>query len=106
MQTLPTPNIRTFQVFPDLPEPLAPLMEMASNLWWVWNPDAVELFRRLDRKLWDAVQHNPVKLLGVIDQAKLQAAAKDDGFIAHMHRVFEQFQAHLTEPGWYQKKHP
>ena len=50
------PTIRTFQVFPDVPVPLRPLMEMAQNLWWVWHPDAAELFRRLDRKLWDEVE--------------------------------------------------
>jgi len=79
MDSMSTPNIRTFQVFPDVPEPLAPLMELAGYLWWIWQPDAVELFRRLDRKLWDAVSHNPVKLLGSIEQAKLMAAAQDDG---------------------------
>src|SRR5687768_13736967 len=102
MQALHTPNIRTFQVFPDLPEPLEPLMELAGNLWWVWHPDGQELFRRLDRKLWDSVQHNPIKLLGAIDQARLQAAARDDGFIAHMKRVHEQFRNHLDQPGWFQ----
>ena len=71
-KTLPT--IRTFQVFPDLPEALQPLLELAKNLWWVWHPDAVELFRRLDRQLWEQVHHNPVKLLGSIEQAKLLRA--------------------------------
>jgi hypothetical protein len=36
------PNVRTFQVFPDVPAPLQPLLELAHNLWWVWQPDAVE----------------------------------------------------------------
>ncbi len=100
-----TPNIRTFQVFPDVPEPLAPLMELAQNLWWIWQPDGVELFRRLDRKLWDAVHHNPVKLLGTIEQSKLMAAAQDDGYLAHMKRVHDSFKQHLSEPGWFQKTH-
>src|SRR4051812_4328516 len=99
------PTIRTFQVFPDLPEPLEPLLKMAHNLWWVWHPDAVELFRRLDRKLWDEVYHNPVKLLGVIDQSKLAAAAADDGYLAQMQRVFAEFQNHLTEKGWFNEAH-
>ncbi|HEV8293196.1 MAG TPA: alpha-glucan family phosphorylase, partial [Tepidisphaeraceae bacterium] len=106
MESLNTPNIRTFQVFPDVPEPLAPLMELAHNFWWVWQPDAVELFRRLDRKLWDAVQHNPVKLLGSIEQSKLMSAAQDDGYLAHMKRVHDAFKQHLAEPGWFQKTHP
>jgi starch phosphorylase len=99
------PTIRTFQVFPDIPEPLAPLLELAHNLWWVWNPDAVELFRRLDRKVWEDVYHNPVKLLGTLAQDKVAAFAKDDGYLAHMHRVYEDFKEHLSRPGWFNEKH-
>src|SRR5678815_3395861 len=99
------PTIRTFQVFPDVPEPLAPLLEMANNLWWVWHPDAAEMFRRLDRKLWDEVYHNPVKLLGVIDQQKLASAAVDEGYLAHMHRVYAEFRKHLGEKGWFNETH-
>ncbi len=106
MQEAISPTIRTFQIFPDVPEALAPLLEMAHNLWWVWQPEAVELFRRLDRQLWDKVNHNPVKLLGAIDQSKLVSASQDDGYLAHMKRVYGAFQAHLNEPGWFQKAHP
>src|SRR4051812_29777294 len=100
------PTIRTFQVFPDLPEPLEPLLKLAHNLWWVWQPDAVELFRRLDRKLWEDVYHNPVKLLGAIAQSKLAAAATDEGYLAHMNRVHAAFREHLNQPGWFKEHHP
>jgi glycogen phosphorylase len=100
-----TPNIKTFQVFPDVPAPLQPLLEMANNLWWVWHPDAVELFRRLDRDLWETVYHNPVKLLGIIDQKRLANAAANDGYLAQLKRVYEAFKYHLTEPGWFGKEH-
>src|SRR5438874_222794 len=105
MAVLPTPNIRTFQVFPDVPEPLQPLLELAHNLWWVWNYDAVELFRRLDRELWHSVYHNPVKLLGAISQQKLIEAAHDDGYLAHLSRVHAAFKKHMSEQGWYQQTH-
>src|SRR5665213_1744651 len=100
------PTIRAFQVFPDLPPTLEPLLELAHNLWWVWNPDAVELFRRLDRKLWEDVYHNPVKLLGSVAQAKLAAAAEDDGFIAHLKRVQTSFKEHMSGKGWFNETHP
>ena len=100
-----SPTIRTFQVFPDIPAVLEPLMELAHNLWWVWHPDAVELFRRLDRKLWEDVYHNPVKMLGAIPQAKLAVAAKDEGYIAHMKRVCDAFKANLADQGWFQQTH-
>src|ERR1051325_3430165 len=100
------PNIRTFQVFPDVPPSLQPLLELAHNLWWVWNPDAVELFRRLDRKLWVDVYHNPVKMLGLMPQEKLAAAAQDDGYMAHLKRVYDAFRQHLAQPGWFKEAHP
>ena len=105
MAVLPTPNIRTFQVFPDVPEPLLPLMELANNLWWVWHHDAGELFRRLDRQLWEAVYHNPVKMLGSISQQQLAEAAKDDSYLAHLNRVHESFKQHMAEEGWYHRTH-
>src|SRR3712207_1263329 len=101
MADLPSPTIRTFQVFPDVPESLKPLLEMAHNLWWVWHPEAAEMFRRLDRKLWEDVYHNPVKLLGQIPQDKLRDAAEDDSYLAHVGRVYDAFRMHLQEHGWY-----
>ncbi|MGH7177437.1 MAG: alpha-glucan family phosphorylase [Tepidisphaeraceae bacterium] len=101
-----SPTIRVFQVFPDIPQELQPLLELARNLWWVWNPDAVELFRRLDRKLWEEVYHNPVKLLGVVPQARLASVAQDDSYMAYLKRVHDAFKAHLAAPGWFTQKHP
>src|SRR4051812_23702436 len=100
------PNIRTFQVFPDVPDSLEPLLELSQNLWWAWNPDALELFRRLDRQLWDEVYHNPVKMLGIIDQTKLVAASQDEAYLAHLQRVHAAFKAHLRGKGWFKEKHP
>ena len=100
----PRPSAR-FRFFPTCPRLLTPLLEMAHNLWWVWHPDAVELFRRLDRKLWEDVYHNPVKLLGVIAQSKLIAAASDDGFLAHLNRVYDIFKEHLSQNGWFSETH-
>src|SRR4051812_23806636 len=104
MADLPIPKV-TYQVFPDVPTPLQNLMELANNFWWVWQPDAVELFRRLDRDLWHAVYHNPVKMLGTIKQSKLAAAARDDGYLAHLNRVYTHFRSHVDGKGWYATAH-
>src|SRR5438270_12669473 len=39
-------------------------------------------------------------------QEKLAAAARDDGYLAHMHRVYEDFKEHITRPGWFNTHHP
>ena len=100
------PRFRTFLVSPDLPPSLQPLMELSKNLWWVWHPDAIELFRRLDRQLWDSVYHNPVKLLGTISQERLLKFAQDEGYLAHMKRTYDAFREDMEQTGWFQLTHP
>jgi glycogen phosphorylase len=93
--------IRKFKVVPDIPEKLKPLLKIANNLWWVWNFEALELFRRLDVDLWLEVGHNPVKMLGSISQNLLDEAASSESFLAHMERVERELEWHLTRKTWY-----
>jgi starch phosphorylase len=97
--------IGRFNVIPTLPEKLEPLREIVYNLLWSWEHDAIELFRRLDRKLWEETHHNPVLMLGKISQDRLNEAASDDSFISHMNRVYVQFNVYMEEKTWYQKNY-
>ena len=97
--------VGTFNVVPSLPKKLSHLLDIAQNLYWTWNQDAVELFRRLDRDLWDSLNHNPILLLGKVSQDRLQEVANDDGFLAHLHRVHNDLNNYLQENSWYQKNY-
>jgi len=88
-----------------LPEPLAPLLDIARNFWWCWNGDALELFRRLDSELWETCYHNPVALLGRIEQTRLNEISRDEGFLAHLKRVNDRMQDYLSHPGWWPKSY-
>lgn len=92
-----------FNVTPSLPEKLEPLGEIVHNLYWTWNHDAIELFRRLDRKLWEETHHNPVSMLGKLSQERLNNVSNDDSFISHMNRVYVQLHVYMQEKTWYQK---
>jgi starch phosphorylase len=98
--------LKTFSVSPALPERLKVLHDLVHNIGWCWQPNAIDLFRRLDAELWEQLNHNPVALLGSIDQDKLKAASEDEGFMAHLQRVVEEFQGYMRDPRWYQKAHP
>ena len=97
--------IGNFSVVPSLPKVLEPLREIAYNLYWTWNHEAVELFRRMDRKMWEEVQHNPIIMLGKTDQKRLVELSEDDGFLSHMSRVYKSLNDYLRELNWYQKGH-
>src|SRR5438477_10732348 len=88
-EAMPSRPIRTFTVLPHLPERLQALHKLAYNLWWCWNHEAVALFRRIDADRFEALDQSPVKLLGAIDQARLEQLLHDDGFLAHLDRVEE-----------------
>ncbi|MBC6456024.1 MAG: alpha-glucan family phosphorylase [Hormoscilla sp. SP5CHS1] len=96
--------IRTFKVSPALPERLKPLRELAYNLHWDWNVETKDLFRRLDPDLWESTHHNPVLMLGIISQARLNEAAEDEGFAAQMDRAARQLEDYLNGTSWYAKQ--
>jgi len=96
-------KLHRFTVVPSLPEELSGLTAIAYNLWWTWEPEAIELFRRIDRELWSETRHNPVKMLGVLQQKRLEELLGDDGFMAQLQRVNNRFQDYLEGKTWYQK---
>lgn len=95
---------RTFTVIPSLPAKLERLRELAYNLWWCWNLEAIDLFRRLDRELWEESGHNPVLMLGTIEQEQLEEAAEEEGFLAQLERVYQNFERYIkSQNTWYGK---
>jgi len=97
------PSVRSFTVLPALPEPIKNLEVIAKNMFWSWNPDVAELFKRIDSDLWSACDHNPVKLLGTISQEKLDKLAEDRGFLGHLQNAAEKLKTYLNRPTWYEK---
>jgi starch phosphorylase len=74
----------TFRIKATLPDDLEMLNDLAYNLHWSWNFETIDIFRRLDRDLWNSSHHNPVKMLGKIKQDKLAQAVTDEGFMARV----------------------
>ena len=96
------PTVRSFTVLPALPEPLKDLEIIAKNMFWSWNSEFVEIFTRIDSNLWSSCGHNPVKFLGSVSQAKLDALAENQGFLGQLQRAGEKLRAYLERPTWYE----
>jgi starch phosphorylase len=58
------------------------LADLANDLWWTWNDDARNVFRRLDYPLWRASMHNPVRMLAMVAQERLDEIARDAAYVA------------------------
>ena len=96
--------IGTFSVISALPPAIEALRGIAYNLRWMWSHDSIELFRRLDHDLWETTGHNPVLMLGTIDQEKLEKASGDDAFLAHLDLISQRLESYVRSEGsWFRR---
>src|SRR5689334_5274461 len=97
------PNFHSYNIVPTLPDALEPLREVSSNVWWTWEPSARRLFRHLDPELWNRTNHNPVRMLQLSRQARLEELATDKTFLRELKLVYDTFQKYLTRKDTYGK---
>lgn len=105
-ETFTAIKAKSFVVTPSLPESLQDLATISENMWWCWNSDAVELFRRLDRDIWEESYHSPKAMLGLVKQNRLEELADDTSFISHMKRVKAELDKYMSVPTWFDKTFP
>ncbi|MEU5884603.1 alpha-glucan family phosphorylase [Spirillospora sp. NPDC047279] len=94
--------IRRFTVRSVLPAPLQRLDELVLNLRWSWHHETLDLFRAVDPVLWEAVGHDPVRLLGEVSPERLALLAVDRRFLRRLQDTAEDLHEYLTAPRWYQ----
>ncbi len=98
--------VAKINVVPDLPKPLERLKDLAYNLRWSWDHETIVLFRRLDPDLWLETGHNPVWMLGLLSQERLEEASQDGAFMAQFQRVLNDFDAYMQDDKtWFKTTH-
>lgn len=91
-------------VSPAIPDKLKCLLPIAYNLYWSWDPELMDLFFRLDPDLWEATHHNPVEMLGKINQERLNQFAENEGYIGQLQRACDRLSEYmLSGSTWYNK---
>jgi starch phosphorylase len=100
MQTL-----HRFHVLPSLPPALAPLLDLAKNLWWTWSPEAHALFAAIDPDVFAEVSENPLALLGRTKKERLAELAADPAFVARVGRVTDLLGSYLRGKTWFDTAH-
>ncbi len=93
--------------FPELPERLKGLGELAGNLWWSWHPEARMLFKMLDRQAWKDSGHNPVRMLKEIPTGIVVSAAENPDYLRYYDVSYFQFQKYIqTAPDPFAERIP
>ncbi len=91
------PKIK-YNVVPKLPPELEALRRLAYNLCFSWRGEIRDLFQRMDPQLWTDCRHNPVLMLGLMSQERLEELSGDQSFLAQMERVRQDFDRYLSQP--------
>jgi starch phosphorylase len=90
-----------------LPERLRRLPELATDLWWTWNTQAREVFRKLDYPLWRQTAHNPVIMLQLVSADMLAQAAASEQFLEVYDAAIEALDAaRSARDTWWLKRYP
>src|SRR5215468_3003588 len=97
------PTLHRYEVQPSIPAELEPLRALVQNLWWSWNESARDLFARIDPELYERVSENPIALLLRAPQERLDALAKDAGYLAELGRIRGELAAYLARETWFDR---
>jgi glycogen phosphorylase len=97
--------VHSFIVTAQLPKKIEKLKELAYNYWWCWNSEAKELFLRIDRELWEEVDHNPVLLINKMTSDKLEALAKRPDFTNFLDYIHDKFTKYMNDQTWFSTNH-
>jgi starch phosphorylase len=73
------------------------LRELARNLWWVWQPNVIALFRELDPALWRKVDHNSVEFLKRLPADQLERRAAEMALDSRIDYAFRRLAEYLKD---------
>src|SRR5438093_9410906 len=92
---------------PPFSQRIGRIEELATDLWWSWHPEARQVFRKLDYRLWRATAHNPVRMLWSVPRATLESAAADPDFLAVYDRALAMLdEARTPQRTWWSTRLP
>ncbi len=94
--------LRSFTVRARLPEPLAALHALATNLQWSWDGRTRDLFRWVDPAIWETTGHDPVRLLAMVSRDRLAKLAADQAFLSFLDELHGDLERSLAAPRWFQ----
>ncbi len=87
--------IRKYVVVPPMEGMLEDLREISANLWFSWNPEAVELFVHLDEVLWEQANHNPQQVLIGLSSSRLNEIRADEGYRSYAEKVRQRLRTYM-----------
>jgi len=81
-----------------MPPALEKLQEIARNIWWSWNYEAINLFREVDPEFETSCGGNPIVMLENTLYQNLEELAANPGFMNRLNDVYTEFSNYINQP--------
>ncbi len=85
-------SLQLFNVAPKIPKELIFLEQLSYSMWWSWQPNALDLFARIDPILWRKSGNNARRLLNMVPQERLEELSKNKEYLRQLKRVKADFE--------------
>jgi glycogen phosphorylase len=95
--------VRRFEVRPAIPEALAALPDVATNLHWAWDAEATRLFGRLWPG-WTAGFAHPAEMVRTTSSDRLAELAAEPGITDDLGSVNRRLQTALKGTSWFRSR--
>ena len=89
------PIWRTMEVKPKAVKSFPELEELAKNLWWSWNHDAINLFKYIDEEAWVKTDCDPIALLNQVSYDRLLELESNNTFVEFYQKVVAKFKDYM-----------
>ncbi len=81
------------------------LKEVAYNLHWSWDKEAVELFNDINPDFWNWSGHNPVKVLNEINESYLEFIIEKKNLGSKIINIYSNFKDYCTRKTYFEEKY-
>ena len=71
-------------------------LTLATNLWWSWHPEVVNLFRDLDPIKWRKIDHNPIIMLAEMTPDQLAERAAEMVLYTRINQAHRRLKEYLN----------
>ncbi len=92
-------------LFPDLPEELKGLEDIASDMLWHTVSGSRRLWRKVNPQLWESTS-NPWFILESLSKEKMKELSQDEEFLSLFHCQLEERKRYFEEKTWFESNFP
>lgn len=90
------PTWKKILIEPVYSDEMKKLQELANNLWWCWNDDAIELFESIDPVAFERLEQNPIALMRNLTRSQIEDLEQDVKFIDRLNNVYDRFKKYMS----------